>query len=339
MHDITQINYNYLTERIFSLRADDTGGFEALAIELFDLQYKYNPVYKAFCDSLQAGPGKVKKTEEIPFLPIELFKTQKLVTPFVKIDDLKVFTSSGTSQSGVSKHYVTDLSVYEKSFLQGFELFYGKPGDYCVLALLPSYLEREGSSLVYMAQKLIELSKHPQSNFYLHNLDEINKTLGELKKKKTKTLLLGVSYALLDLAETGAQLDENFIIMETGGMKGQREEMLKSELHQTLKTKLNIKQVHSEYGMTELLSQAYSKENGLFEDPPWMKIMIRDTNDPFSYLAPGKTGGINVIDLANLNSCAFISTQDLGKKYEDGKFELMGRFDNSDLRGCNLLVE
>jgi len=272
-------------------------------------------------------------------LHIEFFKTQQVLTPLLRNDDPRIFSSSSTTLTGLSKHYVADLALYEKSFTLGFELFYGEPAKYCILALLPSYLEYGGSSLVYMAQKLIEQSKHPQSNFYLSNYKELKKTIARLKLAGQKTILLGVSYALLDLADADLQLNENFIVIETGGMKGRREEMLKSELHETLKNKLGVKQIHSEYGMTELLSQAYAKKDGVFETPPWMQILIRDTNDPFSYLAPGKTGGINVLDLANINSCPFIATQDLGKMYADGKFELMGRFDNSDIRGCNLLVE
>ncbi len=346
MNDITQINYDYLTGSVFSLKPGDTAGFERLALQVFAVQYEKSTLYKAFCDSLGRNPEKVRALQDIPFLPIEFFKTQKVITNLYKHEVPKVFTSSGTSQTSISKHYVSDLALYETSFLKGFEMFYGKPSDHCILALLPSYLEREGSSLVYMAQKLIEWSGDAQSGFYLSNYDELIKTIGSLKARKKKTLLLGVSYALLDLAEKGILLNENFIVMETGGMKGKREEMLKNQLHQTLKNAFGIDTIHSEYGMTELLSQAYSKKDGLFESPPWMQILIRDTNDPFCYLWPPqggpygrRTGGINVIDLANLNSCAFIATQDLGKKHEDGKFELMGRFDNSDLRGCNLMIE
>lgn len=339
MNDITQKNYDYLTGSVFSLKPGDKAGFEQLALQVFALQYQKNALYKAFCDSLGRNPEKTRTLQDIPFLPIEFFKTQKIITNLYKNETPGVFTSSGTSQTNISKHYVSDLALYETSFLKGFEFFYGKPSDYCILALLPSYLGREGSSLVYMANRLIELSGDAQSGFFLRNYEELIKTIESLKAKKPKTLLLGVSYALLDLAEKGISLNGNFIVMETGGMKGKREEMLKEKLHQTLKNGFGIDTIHSEYGMTELLSQAYSKENGLFESPPWMQVLIRDTNDPFSYLAAQRTGGINVIDLANLNSCAFIATQDLGKKYEDGKFELMGRFDNSDVRGCNLLIE
>jgi len=339
VNEITQINYNYLTERIFSLKKGQKQEFEALALEVFAIQYRHNHVYHSFCTSFNKTPDTVTNITQIPFLPIEFFKTQKIVTNLVQPAHEVIFESSGTTQTTTSKHFVSDIDLYEKSFLHGFEMFYGPPKDLCILALLPSYLQRGGSSLVYMAQKLIELSDNNSSGFYLANYDELVMALMLLKEKRTPTLLLGVSYALLDLAEKGIQLNEDFIVMETGGMKGRREEMLKSELHEVLKNKLGVKQIHSEYGMTELLSQAWSKKDGLFETPPWMRILVRDTNDPFAYLAPGKTGGINVIDLANLNSCAFIATQDLGKQYENESFELMGRFDNSDIRGCNLLVE
>jgi phenylacetate-coenzyme A ligase PaaK-like adenylate-forming protein len=338
VENISQRNYHNLTEAVFSLKRGDFIAFEGLAIELFNLQFKYNPVYRQFVNALKVNAADVKTVNQIPFLPIELFKSQKIVTDTGADTNAVVFTSSGTSQTGTSSHYVNDLDLYEQSFLKAFELFYHKPSDYCFLALLPSYLERKGSSLVYMAQKLIELSNTAQSNFYLDNLDELVKTISVLKEQKKKVFLLGVSYALLDLADKGITLNENFTVMETGGMKGRREELIKSELHKILKEKLCVAQIHSEYGMTELLSQAYAKRDGIFESPPWMKILVRDTNDPFQYLADGKTGGINVIDFANINSCCFVAAQDLGKKYANGTFELMGRFDNSDIRGCNLLV-
>ncbi len=339
MDKINPTNYNNLTQQVFSLKKGDNAGFEKAAIDIFNLQYRHNAVYRQFTDALKLKPETIKTISQIPFLPIEFFKTKKISTDTGVLKTPTVFTSSGTSQTGTSNHYVNDLTLYENSFLKGFELFYGKPSDYCILALLPSYLERQDSSLVYMTKKLIDLSNNKQSNFYLNNYDELVKTSLLLKEKKQKVFLLGVSYALLDLTEKGITLNENFIVMETGGMKGRREELLKSELHNILKQKLGVKQIHSEYGMTELLSQAYSKQDGLFETPPWMKILVRDTNDPFQYLANAKTGGINVIDLANINSCSFIATQDLGKLYENEKFELMGRFDNSDVRGCNLLVD
>jgi phenylacetate-coenzyme A ligase PaaK-like adenylate-forming protein len=336
---INSTNYHNLTEAVFSLKKGDEAAFEKIALELFDLQFNANPVYRQFVTALKIKPEEIKTLSQIPFLPIEFFKSKKIIAETGVVKNPVIFTSSGTSQKGTSSHFVNDLDLYEQSFLKTFELFYGKPSDHCFLALLPSYLERKGSSLVYMAQKLIDLSKNPQSNFYLNDLNELVKTISALKEKNRKIFLLGVSYALLDLAETGITLNENFTVMETGGMKGRREEIIKSELHKILKEKLGVAKIHSEYGMTELLSQAYAKQDGIFESPPWMKILVRDTNDPFQYLAAGKTGGINVIDLANINSCCFIATQDLGKKYENETFELMGRFDNSDIRGCNLLVE
>ena len=237
-----------------------------------------------------------------------------------------------------SKHLVTDLNVYEESYLKGFEHFYGNIEDYTILALLPSYLERDGSSLIYMVDDLIKKSKKSKSGFYLHNLDELAKNLVDLDKKGEKVLLIGVSFALLDLIEKHKFKLQNTIIMETGGMKGRRKELIREELHAILCEGFGVSQIHSEYGMTELLSQAYSKGNGIFECPPWVKILIRDTEDPLTLLPKGKSGGINVIDLANVNSCSFIATQDLGKKHPDNSFEIIGRFDNSDIRGCNLMV-
>uniref|UniRef100_UPI003567DA85 acyl transferase n=1 Tax=Labilibaculum sp. TaxID=2060723 RepID=UPI003567DA85 len=248
------------------------------------------------------------------------------------------FTSSGTTGNLTSRHFVPDLKMYEQSFTKGFEQYYGSVSDYCILALLPSYLEREGSSLIYMMEHLIRDSKHPKSGFYLHNHEELIATIKELKKQNQKILLLGVSFALLDLAEK-FQLDlENVIVMETGGMKGRRKEITREELHAFLTKRLGVEKIHSEYGMTELLSQAYSKGDSLFFTPSWMKVLIRDTYDPFSYEKQGRSGGVNVIDLANIHSCSFIETQDLGRIHADGSFEILGRFDHSDIRGCNLLV-
>lgn len=249
-----------------------------------------------------------------------------------------IFTSSGTTGAKTSQHVVTDISLYEKSFLKAFEHFYGPVSHYCILALLPAYLEREGSSLVYMVDSLITKSRHSNSGFYLNNLDDLKKQLMLLQKKGQKTLLIGVSFALLDLAETMRFPLKNTIVMETGGMKGRRREMIRSELHQILKNAFGVEQIHSEYGMTELLSQGYSKGHGIFNCPPWMKVLIRDTEDPLSIQKSGKNGGINIIDLANLNSCPFIATQDLGKVHPNGSFEVLGRFDHSDIRGCNLMV-
>lgn len=338
MENNRQSIYVNLTERIFSLPKGNDEAFNKLAVEVFNLQYANNKVYKAFVDQLKIDVTDVDTLFKIPFLPIEFFKTQKVVTAFAVPNRPVSFTSSGTTQTGTSVHYVQDVTLYEESFGKCFRLFFGDPKDYCVLALLPSYLERSGSSLVYMAQKLIDDSKHPQSGFYLHNQDDLINTINNLKQQDQKTLLLGVSYALLDLADKNISLPANFVVMETGGMKGTRKEMLKEELHAVLKDKFKLETIFSEYGMTELLSQGYSLQNGLFQNPPWMRVLTRDTSDPFTYTTASKTGGINVIDLANINSCSFIATQDLGKIHPDNTFELMGRFDNSDIRGCNLLI-
>ncbi|MCG3166443.1 MAG: hypothetical protein POELPBGB_02222 [Bacteroidia bacterium] len=313
--------------------------FEKTALKIFHLQHENCPVYRQFCDVLKINSDEIKSINDIPFLPIEFFKTHRVTSSVVEKQNSKIFTSSGTTGTQ-SKHYVSDVSVYEQSFRKGFELFYGNIEDYCLLALLPSYLEREGSSLVYMVDDLIKRTKNPESGFYLHNLNELSEKLHSLLAKGQKVILLGVTYALLDLAELiSSPTSGELIIMETGGMKGKRKELLREELHQNLCEKFGVKTIHSEYGMTELLSQAYSKGNGIFNCPPWMKVLIRDVNDPLKILEPGNSGGINVIDLANINSCSFIATQDLGILHADESFEVSGRFDNSDLRGCNLLVQ
>jgi hypothetical protein len=285
---------------------------------------------------LYKHPSDVQKLEDIPFLPIEFFKIHEVVSSAKDIQ--QTFTSSGTSGSVVSQHHVADLNLYKTSFQNGFAHFYGYIEDYTILALLPSYLEREGSSLVYMVEDMIQESKQPKSGFYLDDLDALKQTLLELEASGQKTLLIGVSYALLDLIEFHQFELKHTLVMETGGMKGRRKELIKSELHALLKKGFGVETIHSEYGMTELLSQAYSIRDGLFSTPPWMQILIRDPEDPFKILKEGKSGGINVIDLANINSCAFIATQDLGKMNKNGFFELLGRFDQSDIRGCNLMV-
>lgn len=310
--------------------------FDALAMEVFRFQFENNSVYRSFCDLLYKHPSDVKTVNEIPFLPIQFFKTHEVLSSRSDIE--KTFTSSGTTGSITSKHLVTDLSIYEESYLKGFQYFYGNVEDYAVLALLPSYLERDGSSLIYMVDDLIKKSKHPESGFYLNNLADLSMTLNRLESKGQKTLLIGVSFALLDLVEQFQFSLKNTIVMETGGMKGRRKEIIRQELHYILKSGFGVEQIHSEYGMTELLSQAYSKGNGIFKCPPWMKVTTRDTEDALSIQQPNKTGGVNVIDLANINSCAFIATQDLGKVYNNGDFEIIGRFDNSDIRGCNLMA-
>ena len=268
---------------------------------------------------------------------MEFFRNQKIVTGEYPVE--MIFESSGTTGAAPGRHFITDLSLYEESFLKAFRLFYGDPGEYLIVALLPSYTEREGSSLLYMAKKLIKESHHPLSGFYKGDTGDLIYAIKKAKEETRKTLLLGVSFALLDLAEKLSPDLSGVIVMETGGMKGRRKEMTRSELHTILKSKLNVPSIHSEYGMTELISQAYSKGEGIFYCPPWMKILIRDPQDPLSLnTETGKTGGINIIDLANINSCSFIATGDLGRLHDDGGFEVLGRFDSSDIRGCNLLV-
>ncbi len=323
-----------LAERIFNISTQKD--FNEITLEVFSYQFQHNPVYREFCQLLKRNPKNVSRVEEIPFLPIEFFKKKKIISS-EKTPEI-IFTSSGTTGSTTSKHYVTDLNVYEKSFLKAFEIFYGNPEEIVILALLPSYLERRGSSLIYMADSLIKRSKHPESGFYLDDLEALQHQLKELDKTGKKILLLGVSFALLDLVETYSFDLKNTTIMETGGMKGRRKEMIREELHQILTKGFEVDKIHSEYGMTELLSQSYSKGNGVFETPPWMKILIRDPEDALVYLPKHKTGGINVIDLANFNSCSFIATQDLARKINDDFTEILGRFDNSDIRGCNLLI-
>lgn len=311
--------------------------FEKITLKVFRHQYENNAVYHKFCNLLKKNPTNVKRIPDIPFLPIQFFKSERIISN--KAPDEIIFTSSGTTGMSTSKHHVTDLSVYETSFRQAFSQFYGNIEDYCVLALLPSYLERDGSSLIYMVEDLIEGSQHPDSGFYLNEYQELAEKLIALDKEGQNVVLIGVTYALLDIIEQFDFQLNNTIIMETGGMKGKRKEMIREELHAILSKGFGVSTIHSEYGMTELLSQAYSLGNGIFECPPWMDVIIRDTEDALSLIGYNKTGGINVIDLANINSCAFIATQDLGKKYENQTFEVLGRFDNSDIRGCNLLVQ
>ena len=319
---------------IFSLH--NSTEFEKIALEIFRFQAENNLVYKAFLNYLNFDIQCIDKVAEIPFMPIQFFKSHKVISS--KETSQRVFLSSGTTGNEQSKHFVTDLSIYEESFTKGFEHFYGAIEDYTVLALLPSYLERDGSSLIYMVNDFIQKSKNEKSGFYLSNLEELAKNLVDLEKNNEKVLLIGVSFALLDLVEKHKFNLNNTIVMETGGMKGRRKELIREELHEILKEGFGVESIHSEYGMTELLSQAYSKGNGIFECPPWMKILTRDTEDALTVLPEGKSGGINIIDLANINSCSFIATQDLGKTYSDGAFEVLGRFDNSDIRGCNLMV-
>jgi len=310
--------------------------FEKMALKVFRFQYENNLVYQEFCNFLKVDKQAVKMVTQIPFLPIQFFKSHDVVSTTNSIQ--KTFTSSGTTGMITSKHLVTDISLYEQSYRLAFSEFYGNIEDYVVLALLPSYLERTGSSLIYMVKDLIELSNNEHSGFYLHNYDELIAKLIEIDNAGQNVILIGVTYALLDLIEKQNFQLKNTIIMETGGMKGKRKEIIREELHDILCKGFGVKSIHSEYGMTELLSQAYSLGNGIFECPAWMQILVRNTEDALTYENYGKTGGVNVIDLANINSCSFIATQDLGKKFPNNSFEILGRFDNSDIRGCNLMV-
>ena len=311
------------------------GEFENLALALFSFQMENNPIYAPYASLILKGetPNNIY---EIPFLPIEFFKKEQVICKGQKIEE--IFLSSGTTGEQ-SKHLVAEMSIYKTSYLKTFKQFYGDIQDYCILALLPSYQEREGSSLIYMVDDLIAKSKHPKSGFYLGNLNELADTIKELENKKQKTILFGVTYALLDFAKEFPQHLKHTLIMETGGMKGKRKEMLKEEVYKILKHSFVTENIHSEYGMTELLSQSYSKGNNIFKSPPWKKILIRDVNDPLSIIGNNKTGGINVIDLANIYSCPFIATQDLGRTFDNDSFSVLGRFDNSDVRGCNLMVQ
>ncbi len=310
--------------------------FESASLEVFKFQFENNRVYRSFCDLLYIHSSDVKRIEDIPFFPIQFFKSHEVLINSHPVE--QVFTSSGTTGALTSKHLVTDINIYEESFRRTFNHFYGAIEDYVVLALLPSYLERESSSLIYMVEDMIKQSRHVESGFYLHNLSELKDILITLDNQGKKVLLIGVSFALLDLVESYQFELKNTIIMETGGMKGRRKELVREELHQILKQGFGVNSIHSEYGMTELLSQAYSQGQGIFECPKWMQVLTRDPEDALTILPKYRTGGINVIDLANINSCAFIATQDLGKTLSDNRFEIIGRFDNSDLRGCNLMV-
>ncbi len=326
-----------LTDIIFST---DKKGFDRLALEIFRFQAKDNELYASFLAALQSDPSHIRSIKGIPFLPIGLFKTNPVMTTSF-VPEI-IFESSGTTGSGTSRHAVKDLSLYEKSFMTCFERFYGKPAGWCILALLPSFTERPHSSLAYMADKLILHSGHEFSGYYMDKYSELSKILEEINRQKQKTVLLGLTYALLDLAdEMRSQkitpAPDHLLIMETGGMKGRRKEMIREEVHSLLKSAFGTDAIHSEYGMSELLSQAYSKGKGLFYPPPWMKILIRDEDDPLR-VRPAGRGAVNIIDLANIYSCSFLATDDIGQLNADGSFEIMGRLDNSDLRGCNLLL-
>jgi phenylacetate-coenzyme A ligase PaaK-like adenylate-forming protein len=320
---------------IFSIRNPQE--FDETALAIFKYQAQHCTPYQQFISHLKINVDQVMELSQIPYLPINFFKTHRIVSN--QQEEEIIFSSSGTTGMVQSRHYVTDVQVYDDSFNAAFEQFYGQIEDTCLLALLPSYLERDGSSLIYMVDALLQQSKHPDSGYFLHNHEDLYQKLLDLKTRGQKTILIGVTYALLDFLEQ-YQLDfPELTVMETGGMKGKRKEMVREELHEVLKSGFGVHAIHSEYGMTELLSQAYSTGEGIFYCPNWMKIVLRDTNDPLTLINSGQTGGINIIDLANINSCSFIATQDLGRIYPDGSFEVLGRFDNADIRGCNLLVQ
>ena len=330
-----------LQSDIFSISSQKQ--FDKLALQMFRFQYENNIVYRQFCDLIKTDVATIKTVSQIPFLPIQFFKTHQVVStaqaPQV------VFKSSGTTGMQTSQHFVSDVSMYENSYIKGFSEFYGNIEDYVILALLPSYQEQGNSSLIYMVSDLIAKTKNTHSGFYLYNHEDLLLKIQELQSESCNILLIGVTFALLDFLDFKNVNDANafstdkLFVMETGGMKGRRKEMIREELHQILCDGFGVSGIHSEYGMTELLSQAYSLGNGIFECPAWMQIYIRDTEDAQTYLKNSRSGGINVIDLANINSCSFIATQDLGKKCDNGSFEVLGRFDNSDIRGCNLMVE
>lgn len=329
------MDYLQLRNSIFT--TDDTLQFNELAVAIFHYQFENNGIYRQFVNLLNVNPRKVKTIAQIPFLPVSAFRTHKIISGNLKEE--AVFESSGTTSANTSRHFVADFSLYEKSFLKGFELFFGKIEEYAVFGLLPSYLERGNSSLVYMVNKMIQRTNNNFGGFYLDEFEKLENEIHEATKCGKKVMLIGVTFALIDFANFISKPIPELIVFETGGMKGRRKEIIREELHTLLCRQFGVQSVYSEYGMTELLSQAWSRGNGEYFCPPWMKILLRDTTDALSDAPAGKTGGINVIDLANLNSCSFIATQDLGRINENGSFEVLGRFDNSQIRGCSLMVE
>jgi len=319
---------------IFSL-TQNGGAFVGQCIKTFRFQYDHNPVYRRWCDLMLIDPATVKTLSSIPALPVSFFKTHEVVTTV--FDAETVFESSGTTQTNTSRHLVKDVGLYKQSFLEAFALFYGDVKDWCILGLLPSYLERQHSSLVMMVDELIKQSGHAHSGFYLDDHQKLSGTLQRLEASGQKTLLIGVTFGLLDFAAAFPQQLKHTVVMETGGMKGRRKELTRAEVHRILCDALGVAEIHSEYGMTELLSQAYSKGEGRFNCPPWMKVLVRDEEDPLSIKESGR-GLLQIIDLANIYSCSFIATEDAGMVSDDGSFEVWGRLDNSDIRGCSLLV-
>jgi len=326
------LNVKELTTTLFDV---NTENFDRIAFEIFEFQYHQVAIYRSYCDSLKRNPTNVLKLLDIPFLPVQFFKSHKIIA--ATKTTVKIFESSTTTSSTPARHFVADLKLYEQSFRKSFELFYGNIADYAILALLPSYMERGTSSLLMMANDFIKSSKYKESSFVLDDFENLRDKLMALKKKNAKVLLLGVTYALLDFAEQFSIEIPNTIIMETGGMKGKRTEITREEVHTILKKTFSVENIHSEYGMTELLSQAYSQGNGIFNTPPWMKIILRDIYDPLNPSYNNKTGALNVIDFANYNSCSFIATNDLGGMNDNGGFEILGRMDNAEMRGCNLM--
>ena len=316
--------------------------FVANALAVFNYQYANNTFYRTYCDIIKVNAAAVNSIEKIPFLPIQFFKSKIIKTTDFETEI--IFESSGTTGSINSRHYVKDVSIYEKSFINSFKNFYGNSNNYCVIGLLPSYLERKGSSLVYMVNDLIQKSENEDSGFYLYDYEKLKTVLIKNEIAKQPTILIGVTYALIDFVEQYSMKLNHTIVMETGGMKGRREEMTRKEVHLLLTKKLGVTVVHSEYGMTELLSQAYSKKDGIFNCPPWMKILVRSEDDPFNIIEAKNvvkdyaTGAVNIIDLANIYSCSFIATDDAGKLYKNDSFEITGRLENSDIRGCSLMV-
>lgn len=325
----------HLTERIFSINEHNDVLFNQLAVELFRLHAAQNETYREFIGHLGTDPTQVIRLEQIPFLPISFFKRNAI--GILDGPPEAVFLSSGTTGMERSHHHVTDLKIYDRSLFLCFQQFFGNPKDYCILALLPSYLERSNSSLVYMTQKLMKKSGHADNGFYLDRLTSLSKVLRKNSENGVKTLLIGVTFALLELAEKHPQDLKNCTVLETGGMKGRRREMPREEVHHLLKTAFGMDRIASEYGMTELLSQAYSLSDGIFRTPPWMRVYVREAADPLSVSERGK-GALNVIDLANMHSCPFIATQDLAHIHQDHSFEILGRMDDAEVRGCNLMV-
>jgi phenylacetate-coenzyme A ligase PaaK-like adenylate-forming protein len=324
-----------LKEKIFLIETEEQ--FNEVALEIFRFQFRENPIYRSFCAAVGCDPDRVMDYLKIPCMPVEFFRHHRIISGNFKGEI--VFASSGTTGQNTSYHHVCDIGIYETSFLKSFQMLVGKPTDFHILALLPSYLERGNSSLVYMANRLIEESRSEHSGFYLNNLSELKDKIQLLGGSNRKILLIGVSFALLDMAEKFPVRGKDLIVMETGGMKGRRKELLRDELHEILKKEFGVEKIYSEYGMTELLSQAYSDGNGVFKTPPWMKVLIRDANDPLSFAETGRSGTISVIDLANLYSCSFLNTRDIGREISENQFLILGRMDHSDVRGCNLMVE